>query len=240
MSCRERVLATGAGGNEGTATESVEDRVYQRIRTAIARRYIGPGRKLVEETLARQLGVSRTPVRAAIRRLVHEGLVEVVPHRGAFVITPTRDEITDAFAVRVQLERMAARLAAATATPADIDYLTGLIREEAELFGNRDFNAYFPVNDAIHLTIARLSGNKTLYEFVGHILSRVNIYLILFDPFMHLELNPSIDEHRAIVEMLERRDGPGAEAAMCAHLESTLAGLELDKALEYPDDYLMV
>lgn len=222
------------------SNETVEERVYQRIRTAIAKRYIGPGRKLVEETLARQLGVSRTPVRAAIRRLVHEGLVQVVPHRGAFVVKPTREEIQDAFAVRMRLEGMAACLAASNARPEDIAYLSGLIEEEAKLFGNRDINAYFRVNDAIHLKIAQLSGNKTLHEFVSAILSRVNIYLILYDPFMHLELNPSMEEHRAIVQMLDRHDGPGAEAAMSAHLESTLAGLELDKAQEYPDDYLVV
>lgn len=226
-----------AGSN---ATQTVEERVYQRIRTAIAKRYIGPGRKLVEETLAKQLGVSRTPVRAAIRRLVHEGLVQVVPHRGAFVVTPTREEIQDAFAVRVQLEGMAARLAASSATREDISTLTALIEQEAKLFGSRDINAYFRVNDAIHLKIAQLSGNKTLYEFVNAILSRVNIYLILYDPFMHLELNPSMEEHRAIVRKLEEHDASGAEAAMTAHLQSTLAGLELDKPLEYPDDYLVV
>jgi len=220
---------------------TVEDRVYERIKTAIAKRYIGPGRQLVEETLAKQLGVSRTPVRAAIRRLVYEGFVEVVPHRGAFVIKPTIKEIDDTFAVRIQLERLAARLAAANATPADIDYLERLVREEASRFDRRNVDAYYRVNDAFHLKIAEMGSNKTLHRFVADVLSRVNIYLILFDPLVHLEFNPSIEEHHSIVDRLRHHDAEGAERAMCAHLESTLAGLELDKVPEqYPDDYLVV
>jgi len=234
--------ADGEGGTEtnSKASLSVEDRVYERIRTAILKRYIGAGRQLVEETLAKQLGVSRTPVRAAIRRLVYEGFAEVTPHRGAFVIKPTSKEIHDAFAVRIQLERLSARLAAPAATQEDVAYLEKLIDEEGRIFDCRNPDAYYRVNDALHLKIAELSGNKTLYDFIGDILSRVNTYLILFDPFMHLELNPSMGEHRAITARLADHDGPGAEEAMRVHLESTLAGLELDKVPDYPEDYLMV
>lgn len=220
---------------------SSEDRVYARLRSAIVKRYIGPGKQLVEESLARQLGVSRTPVRAAIRRLVYDGFVEVVPHRGAFVIRPTRREIEDAFAVRIGLERMAARLAAGFVSPEDLACLDELIEEEAVTFGYRNVEAYYRVNDAFHLKLAEASGNRTLRKFVADVLARVNIYLILFDPFMRLEVNPSPEQHRDIVNALRRRDPAGAEEAVRRHLENTLAGLELDKVAEqYPDDYLAV
>ncbi|NPV69927.1 MAG: GntR family transcriptional regulator [Firmicutes bacterium] len=223
-----------------TQNQNTEDWVYQRIKTAIFKRYIGPNRQLVEETLATQLGVSRTPVRAAIRRLVYDGFVEMIPNRGAFVIKPTREEIEDAFAVRAELEGMACRLAATRVTPSDLEYLETLIKEEGRVFESRDAEAYYRRNDAFHLRIAELSGNETLRKYVGDIISLVNIYLILFDPFIHMEFNPSMDEHRAIVDRLRTGDPGGAERAMDEHLASTLAGLEWEKAERPPEDYLEV
>lgn len=238
---REHYAGTGLPASSLTPEERAEDRVYKRIRAALSKRYIGPGRQLVEETLARQLNVSRTPVRSALRRLEYEGLVEIVPHRGAFVITPAREEIEDAFAVRIQLERMSARLAAAAASPADADVLERLVREEARVFDRRLFDEYYRANDAIHLKIAELGGNKTLRNFVAQVLSRVNIYLTLFDPFMNISLNPSMEEHLVIVKALRDHDVEAAEKAMCVHLENTLANLELDNVGQrYPNDYLDV
>lgn len=232
---------TGLPPSPPTVEERAEDRVYRRVRTAISKRYILPGRQLVEGALARQLNVSRTPVRSALRRLEYEGLVEIVPHRGAFVITPTREEIEDAFAVRIQLERMSARLAAAAASPAETDALERLVQEEARVFDRRLFDEYYRANDAIHLRIAELGANKTLYDFVAQVLSRVNVYLTLFDPFMNISLNPSMEEHLVIVKALRDHDVEAAEKAMCVHLENTLANLELDNVgHRYPDDYLDV
>ncbi len=221
--------------------ETAEDRVYKRIRAAISKRYIGPGRQLVEETLAGQLAVSRTPVRSALRRLEYEGLVEIVPRRGAFVVTPTRKEIEDAFAVRVHLERMSARLAASSVSAGDAAELERLVREEARVFDRRLFDEYYRANDAIHLKIAELSGNRTLRDFVGQVLSRTDIYLTLFDPFMTISLNPSMEEHFAIVRALRNHDPKTAEQAITAHLENTLSNLELENAGQrLPDDYLKV
>ncbi len=231
----------GKAEDEASEGQSAEDRVYHRIRAAIAKRYIGPGRKLVEETLARQLNVSRTPVRAAVRRLVHEGLVRLVPRRGAYVVEPTRKEIEDAFAVRIELEEMAARAAARFCTPADIDHLRGLVEEEARVFSRRLVDDYYRANDAIHLKIAELSQNQTLYDFVADVLSRVDIYLILFDPFMTISLNPSMDQHQAVIKALRRHDSAAAAQAIREHLESTLANLELRRVGgRYPTDYLNV
>ena len=221
--------------------ETAEERVYKRIRDAISKRYIGPGRQLVEETLGRQLAVSRTPVRSALRRLEYEGLVEIVPRRGAFVVTPTRKEIEDAFAVRVGLERMSAGLAALAASAADTADLERLVREEGRVFDRRLFDEYYRANDAIHLKIAELSDNRTLRDFVAQVLSRTDIYLTLFDPFMTISLNPSMEEHLVVVKALRNHDARAAEQAISVHLENTLSNLELENAGQrLPDDYLNV
>jgi len=237
------VVTTSDGGarNGANGTTTAEDRVYRRIRAAIAKRYIGPGRQLVEETLAAQLGVSRTPVRSAIRRLEYEGLVEIIPRRGAFVVTPTRKEIEDAFAVRIHLERMSVRLAAAAATPSDAAALESLVAEEARIFDRRLVEEYYRANDAIHLKIAELGGNRALRDFVAQVLARTDVYLTLFDPFMTISLNPSMEEHLVIVRALRDHDADAAEQAIQAHLENTLANLELDSAdRRLPEDYLRV
>ena len=101
-----------------------EDTVYLKIKNAIRKRYIKQGSQLVEGSLAQNLGVSRTPVRSAIRRLEADGLVKSIPNRGAFVITPTLKEIEETFLVRGHLEQMAAHLAAKSITPGQIATLT--------------------------------------------------------------------------------------------------------------------
>jgi DNA-binding GntR family transcriptional regulator len=105
-----------------------EDSVYQKLKTAIRKRYIRQGSQLVEVALAQQLGVSRTPVRSAIKRLEAEGLVNSIPNRGAFVITPTHREIKETFLVRAQLEIMATRLTATNITPEQVQELRQLIQ----------------------------------------------------------------------------------------------------------------
>ena len=105
-----------------------EDSVYRKLKTAIRKRYIRQGSQLVEIALAQQLGVSRTPVRSAIKRLEAEGLVNSIPNRGAFVITPTQKEIEETFLVRAQLEIMATRLTTANITKKQIQELRNLLR----------------------------------------------------------------------------------------------------------------
>jgi len=87
---------------------NTEDYVYGKLKNAIFKRYIRPDTRLVESKIAEQLGVSRTPVRGAIKRLAHDGFVKLSNNKGASIVKPTTKEIYDTFAVRAQLEKMAA------------------------------------------------------------------------------------------------------------------------------------
>jgi DNA-binding GntR family transcriptional regulator len=212
-----------------------EDSVFRKLKTAIRKKYIKQGSQLVEVALAQQLGVSRTPVRSAIKRLEAEGLVNSIPNRGAFVITPTQKEIEETFLVRAQLEIMATRLTAANVTPKQVKELRQLIEEETAVFDEADMEGYWQANDKLHLKIAEFSGNRVLCSYIKDLLDRTRIYLILYDPFYKLDYNPTT-EHEAIVEAIADNDPERACAAVQAHINSSISGLE--SAGQLPEDYL--
>ena len=215
-----------------------EDTVYLKIKNAIRKRYIKQGSQLVEGSLAQNLGVSRTPVRSAIRRLEADGLVNSIPNRGAFVITPTLTEIEETFLVRSNLEEMAARLTAATITPGQVATLNELIEREKIIFANQDLDEYYLVNDSFHQKIAEFSGNSVLTSHVITLLDKTRIFLILFDPFSKLSISPSLEDHRNIVKALERHDQDGAAQAVSSHIRSSIDNLKAVEVL--PEDYLSI
>lgn len=212
-----------------------EDSVYQKLKTAIRKKYIRQGSQLVEVALAQQLGVSRTPVRSAIKRLEAEGLVNSIPNRGAFVITPTQREIKETFLVRAQLEIMATRLTTTNITPEQIEELRKLTQAETTVFDKNNLDEYYAVNDSLHLKIAEFSGNKVLFSYINELLDRTRIYLILYDPFYKIEYCPT-KEHETIVDAIANGDLDRACAALKNHINSSINGLE--SAGQLPDDYL--
>lgn len=216
--------------------ENSEDSVYKKIKNAIRKRYIKQGSQLVEVALAQQLGVSRTPVRSAIKRLEAEGLVNSIPNRGAFVITPTYREIEETFQVRSELEQMAARLTAMTITAKQVKELNDLIGKERTIFDKTNLDEYDGVNASLHMKIAEFSGNTVLYTYIKELLDRTRIYLILFDPFFKLEISPTIAAHQAIVDALAAHQPEAACVALRSHLQNSVDGLEAVDVM--PTDYL--
>ena len=212
-----------------------EDSVYRKLKTAIRKRYIRQGSQLVEVALAQQLGVSRTPVRSAIKRLEAEGLVNSIPNRGAFVITPTQREIKETFLVRAQLETMAVRLAIPCITAQQIEDLRGLIQVETTVFDKNNLDDYFAVNDELHMKIAEFSDNRVLCSYINELLDRTRIFLILYDPFYKIEYCPT-KEHETIVDAIANHDLNRACAAVQEHINSSINGLE--SAGQLPEDYL--
>jgi len=215
-----------------------EDTVYQKIKNAIRKRYIRQGSQLVEGSLAQKLGVSRTPVRSAIKRLEAEGLVNSIPNRGAFVITPTLQEIEETFLVRGHLEQMAVRLTALTITAEQVAILNELIDEEEKVFNLHNLDEYYIVNDTFHQKIAEFSENSVLTSYIEELLDRTRIFLILFDPFSKLSISPSLEDHKAIISALAQHDADLAADAVAAHIRSSVNDLETVDLV--PEDYLSI
>lgn len=215
--------------------QNSENSVYHKLKTAIRKRYIKQGSQLVEVTLAQKLGVSRTPVRSAIKRLEAEGLVNSIPNRGAFVITPTKQEIEETFLVRAELECMAAGLVTQNCTQTFIDELRQCVDFESTVFDKNDLDKYYAANDSFHIRIAEMSGNNVLSSYIKELLDRTRIFLILYDPFYQIEYSPT-REHLDIIEGIGSGDPDIAYSAVRAHIHSSILGLQA--VGEMPEDYI--
>src|SRR5919201_6337434 len=130
--------------------ESIAARTYRDLRNALVRQAIAPGQRLVEADLAQQLGVSRTPVREALARLVTEGLVVVLP-AGGMAARDTRSELADIYGLRQVLEGYAARLAATRIEPEELDRLSRLAHQMDVSIADGALDRYVELNNAFHV-----------------------------------------------------------------------------------------
>ena len=191
--------------------------VYSALRDAIAGGRLKPGERIVEDRICSELGVSRSPLREALRRLEGEGLVSILPRRGAVVTELTTREGFDLFAVREVLEGLAARLAARQITPEELADLEEICAAMQKCIGAKDMAAVVELNAQFHDVIARASRNRWIREFVGSLRAQTrSIYRSSIDaPGRPTE---SLAEHRAILETLSKADALSAESLARGHV----------------------
>ena len=187
---------------------SMEQVVYDKLKHSILHRQLAPGTQLVESTISDRLQVSRTPIRNAIKKLASEGLINVIPNRGAFVIQPSLDEITQAYEARIELECVAVRLSIARITKKDIATLKQLVNDERQAFIQKDILKFVKANENFHMTLVKKSNNKFLIGFMQKLVNQINVYLQLFDTFynVNFEESESIKEHLKIIDLIEKKD----------------------------------
>lgn len=210
-----------------TAKKRNEELAYEKVKRAIMLRRLLPGQRVTEEWVSEEIKMSRTPIRAAFKRLGNEGLLEIVPHRGAFVYNPSDKEIADVFHLRVVLESYAARLAVPIVTRENILEMEELLAEEKQAYKEKDFEEFMRVNALIHSYPARLSENKFLLQQVETLNQWSDCYLILKDEFytVPIEEVKSIPEHQRIVNAFRNGALDKVTDAVEAHLLSTLSDL---------------
>ena len=211
--------------------QTAADIVYHELRRQIIAKKRHPGDRLPEESIARELDVSRTPVREAIRRLATEGLVTLIPNVGARLANPGRQEIIDTYEVREYLECFAARKAAVNITDAQAAALQEAIDEEAEIFAQKNFDAYLEINNRFHRRLAQSSGNPVLASYVANLLARTSVFMIFYDSFFDMKTNPSLDEHRALLKALLAHEADRAEQLMKVHLMLSATSLKSNEGL---------
>src|SRR5262245_46813617 len=190
--------------------------VYEALVELVIAGRLTPGQHLVETELARQLGVSRQPVREALHRLEAEGWVDLRPNQGAFVHVPTDEEVDQLLDVRELLEVETARLAATAATNGDLARLR-VICHEGEVGGTGRF---VTVNTEFHAELARLAGNAVLAELAAIVGRRVRWYYRQVAPVRGHE---SCAEHREMVEAIGAGDAERASSLARRHTERTRA-----------------
>ena len=191
------------------------DQAYRELRRRILLRQYAAGERLSEAELARQAGVSRTPVREALHRLGEEGFVVVVPNQGVWVANPTPEGMEQAYEVREVLECKAVAKAAANVTPLLIARLEAKVAEEESIIQNRDIDRYMTVNTDFHMTLAMGSGNGVMVDFIRRILMITGVYMAFFDPFFD---ETTLEEHRRIVRVVSTGDVEGSVAVMREHI----------------------
>lgn len=209
------------------------ERVYRHLRQQILEDQLPPGTELSEVALARELAVSRGPIREAIGRLAAEGLVTVRPRRGAEVRSLTPAELIDGYQVREALEVLAVRLAVPRITPADLARLDELVNSMAQFAHQDQVADFFAANVAFHELLCELSGNQKLREVhhrLGGEISRFQARTLA----LRGSLDSSVSEHRAILAAVRLGDADKACELTAAHVrvpaqrlqESLAAGLE--------------
>ena len=199
------------------------DQAYREIRRCILLRQYAAGGGLSEVELARQTGVSRTPVREALRRLGEEGFVVVVPSQGVWVADPTPEGMEQAYEVREVLECKAVAKAAANVTPLLIARLEAKVAEEESIIQNRDIDRYMTVNTDFHMTLAMGSGNGVMVDFIRRILMITGVYMAFFNPFFD---ESTLEEHRRIVRVVSTGDVEGSVAVMREHIRLRVPNAE--------------
>ena len=198
------------------------DFAYSSIRQGLAAGRWSPGSHLRESELASELGISRTPVREALRKLASEQLVSFEPHLGVRVPGWSNNDIEEIFALRVELESYAAGQAARHATPAqvaELRELAGMIEKAA--FGGEepDYVGITELNNRFHSLIVASAGNQRL---VGLVVQLVEIPLVVrtFARFDRQELARSVSHHYDLVEAIDGRNADWAVAVMRAHIHA--------------------
>jgi DNA-binding GntR family transcriptional regulator len=197
-----------------TLRERVHDHLKQEI---LANRY-RPGSELLEVPLSEELGVSRGPIREALRSLESEGLVQITPRRGAVVVSLTKRDFLDAYQVREALEALGVRLAVPILSTATLDELDAQLEIMAQHAAAGDVDAFFETNARFHEAFVLASGNRKLVEAYRRLMAQMGPYR---RPSARLRGNVerSIAEHRRIVLAARRRDVDAAVAQLMKHIE---------------------
>jgi DNA-binding GntR family transcriptional regulator len=197
------------------------DEIARRIRERIMSGEFPIGQPLRQATLADEFGVSRTPVREALRQLQHGGLIEVHPNRGAIVRVPAPWEVRQAYEVRAELEGLATSRAATRLSSAAIDRLRQHNRVLRDAIGQPGTPVTAAANDAFHTEISADADNALLTGIIDQINGRFprNVSsMALADTERYREEN--VREHDAVIAALAGGDAPGAREAMRSHVIS--------------------
>ncbi|MCD7715578.1 MAG: GntR family transcriptional regulator [Lachnospiraceae bacterium] len=195
----------------------LRDVVFQTLRQAILRGEIRPGERLMEIHLAQKLGVSRTPVREAIRMLELEGLVTTIPRRGAVVADITVSDMEDVLEVRLALEELAVQIVCKKLTREQLDELKGLAAGFGRTLDGNDVGACAQADMAFHEAIYNATGNKRLVQILNNLREQMYRYRMeyLKDRSSHQVL---AEEHAEILQALEDRDEQKALEATRRHI----------------------
>lgn len=193
--------------------------VFESLREAILSGQLRPGERLMEIQLAEEMGVSRTPVREAIRKLELEGSVVMIPRKGAYVSGLSLKDIADVFEIRGALEGLAAELASDRITDEELEELERYLVKIAEEIENGDLNKVVQTDTDFHSLLYQASRNGRLTQIINNLREQIQRFRTTSLSYPGRMKN-ALEEHRKIVEAIASRDGDLARKLAQEHIEN--------------------
>ena len=204
----------------------LRDVVFNTLRQAILRGELKPGERLMEIQLANKLGVSRTPIREAIRKLELEGLVLMIPRKGAEVAEITEKNMLDVLEVRRALEELAVKLACERITEEEIQELKDAADAFQKILSEKDITKIAEADEAFHDVIFKSTGNDRLIQLLNSL--REQMYRYRLEYLKREEYHPQLlEEHQQIIDRITRKDQSEAAELIDRHI-----GNQVDVMLE--------
>jgi DNA-binding GntR family transcriptional regulator len=197
--------------------QRLHDLVVEHLQNLIIEGALEPGSKLNEREVCERLGISRTPLREAMKVLASEGLIEIVPNRGAFVSKMDETEIKETFELMSGLEAMSGELAAERISPSEIADIKALHAAMLVCRAENDLPGYYSRNQAIHNKINEAAGNSVLRQVYLSVNRRL-LALRFKSNFREDKWDRAVKEHEAMIQALEAHDGKRLAAILRQHL----------------------
>lgn len=228
---RDRKVQTLAAPLRRLEDVSLADRAHDALREAILEMKLKPGEPLVEQKLAESLGISKTPIRQALQRLIQAGLVVNVPNRGYTVSQLRLQDAHEILVIRAELEGLAARLACLNLTDEGLASLENIIEQQEAALEQSDTERCAEIGHRFHRTLMDAAGNERLGQMIG----------LLNDQFHRVRLLSSripgrvphsVPEHRRVLNALRDRNPDQSAYLMREHLLEVYKDLEHDRALD--------
>jgi len=194
--------------------------VAETLREAIVSGTLRPGERLMEIQLAEELGVSRTPVREAIRKLELEGFVVMIPRRGTYVADLSIKDINEVFEIRTALDVLAAGLAVERITEDELEQLERLLVEIGELIEGDDIDKIVEVDSQFHDVLYRASRNDRLVGIINNLREQFTRFRSISIQYPG-RMQKSVEEHRRLVEAIASRDTDLAQQLAREHMENS-------------------
>ena len=195
----------------------LHEQVARKLRSMLVEGRIAAGAKLNERALSEKLQVSRTPLREAIRQLAAEGLVVLLPHRGAVAIELDEDEVRHSFELMAALEGLSGELAAQRITEPELQAIQALHFEMMAAFTRRDLSAYYRLNAQIHAAINAAAKNPVLARTYAQTNARLQALRFRSNQDER-KWKRAVKEHSQMVDALAARDAPALRALLITHL----------------------
>ena len=198
---------------------ALHEQVAQRLRQMLVENRIPPGAKLNERELSEVLQVSRTPLREAIRMLAAEGLVELLPNRGAIALALSEEDVLNTFEVMAGLEAMSGELAAERIQDAELAEIRALHFEMLAAYTRRDLPAYYGLNARIHSAINAAAKNPVLTHTYNQVNARLQALRFRSNQDGE-KWKTAVQEHDRMVDALAARDPQAMRAVLVSHLKN--------------------